>query len=284
MSLYPYLIPTTFGYSYPYTTETNVSVYQPPNTVVLINQPHQETLNSSRFYVIQPVTTGGMLSLIDGTTMPISAIEQMVGRKIDTASNGAPIFMGHPVELSQVKNPEQITTMMLPGQLIAVWVIVLVCIVILVGALAIISNSWVAVNQQNANLHAYDVAAQSQDIKEREYINTSTGDVHTTYTTGDTIERRTLNNGEIIDIPLNQAGQTFNQASCGKSVCVQQQGIDTSALYDKLLDQQTWKNLINVVILGVAAVAGIYVVAKVVPGLLSRKQQYPQYYPPPKPS
>ncbi len=281
MSLYPYLIPTTFGYAYPYTTETNVSVYQAPNSTILINQPHQETLTSNRFYVIQPVTTGGMLSLADGTTVSATILNSMIGTKIDTASNGAPIFMGHPIELNQVKNPEQITMTMIHGLPIPIFIIVLVCIVILVGALAIIANSWVQVNQQNANIHAYDVAAQSQDIKEREFINSGTGAVHSTYTTGDTLERRTLNNGEIIDIPLNQAGQTFNQASCGKSVCVQQQGIDTTALYNKLLDQQTWKNLVNVIIIGVAAVAGIYVVAKVVPGLLSRKQQY---YLPPKPS
>lgn len=277
MPMYPYYVSTIYGNSYPYDTETNVSAWQPTGTILLVHNPLPETRVAKRFYVVQPVHGSG-IRLADGTTMPVEALQHLYGRQIDVASNGAPVIMGYPIDEKDITNKQIMTTMKLPGQLIPVWVIVLVCIAIIMAAAAIIS---IFVPEQIKQFHALDLAAQSQDMVERLYINTDTGEQHSQWFEGATIERRTLKNGEILDIPMNQAGQDWNMAQCGKAICVINEGVDMEALAGTILTQD-WLDLIKWIVIAAVAIGGIYIAAKVIPGLFRKKLEYPQYYPPPE--
>jgi hypothetical protein len=283
--MYPYYIQTTYGNSYPYDTETNVSVWQPTGTMLLVHSPLPETRAAKRFYVVQPVLQGGLLSLADGSTIPLEQLQHLYGTQLDTASNGAPVFMGYPIDMTDVKNPELMTTMQLPGLVIPIFVIVLVAVAVIIFAAAIIANT---VAEYLKQMHALDLAAQSQDMIERLYINTDTGEQQSQWFDGATIERRTLKNGEIIDIPLNTKGQDYNIATCGKALCVILEGIDLEALADQITQPVDWEQIMMYIARTAAAVAGIYVAAKIIPMLFQKKQpqpQYPppqQYYPPPQ--
>jgi hypothetical protein len=187
--------------------------------------------------------------------------------------------------MTDVKNPELMTTMQLPGLVIPIFVIVLVAVAVIIFAAAIIANT---VAEYLKQMHALDLAAQSQDMIERLYINTDTGEQQSQWFDGATIERRTLKNGEIIDIPLNTKGQDYNIATCGKALCVILEGIDLEALADQITQPVDWEQIMMYIAITAAAVAGIYVAAKIIPMLFQKKQpqpQYPppqQYYPPPQ--
>lgn len=282
MPMYPYYIQTIYGNSYPYDTETNVSAWQPTGTMLLVHSPLPATRAAARFYVVQPVSQGGLLSLADGSTVPLEQLQHLYGTQLDTASNGAPVFMGYPIDMNDVKNPELMTTMQLPGLVIPIWVIVLVAIAVILAAAAIIAST---VAEHLKQMHALDLAAQSQDMVERLYINTDTGEQQSQWFDGATIERRTLKNGEIIDIPLNQKGQDYNIATCGKALCVILEGVDLEALADQITQPIDWEQIMMYIAITAAVVGGIYVAAKIIPSLFQKKEsqyQYPppQYYPP----
>ena len=150
MPRYPYTLPTKFGkVIIPYDTEDNVPANLPPNTILSIHRPRPETRETGRFIVVQPLYSSETMTLSTrtGEAIPLSYIENLIGKEIGRTPEGIPIIMGKPIDVKDAANiPATPMLLEIPCNtkercaLVPIWVIVLIAVAIASAAIAIIAS------------------------------------------------------------------------------------------------------------------------------------------------
>jgi len=280
MPMYPYRIPTTFGLSFPFDTETNISEVANPGSIILLHHPGQGTLDSKRAIVAIPIEQQGLF-LTDNGLVPKEELQHLYNTQIGSTNNGTPIFFANPQSFSAPNTKfamySRPVKMMVPSAdgtlIIGAIVLLILAVAFLLYAIGIIAGG---VEQYLKQMHEMDLALQAQQVDKYSYIDTDTGETKSDWFDGADVEERTYHNGEVLDVALNQTGKDF----LGGYAQTVRQGIDMQSLFDQINNEDNLMNIIKWVVIGVVAIGGVYIAVKVIPGLIGRKQQ-PYYYPPP---
>jgi len=262
MPMYPYMINTKWGWTFPYDTETNVSAFMPANSLCLLHQPAPLTRTAKRAVIVQPVIgVSGELMFANGETASLAEIQHLFDTQIGT-TNGIPIFMGYPIDERDVVDKKNITTTTLPGLAPPVYVIVVLVVVMLFAVGMFILPP---ILDHLRKLHEFDMALQAQEVVSKTYIDVDTGESSDEFFEGADVERREYRNGEGVDVALNDRGKEF----LGDNVSVWREGIDMEDLI-ALIEQEKWAERIKWIAIAAVAIGGVYVAAKVLPGMLEK--------------
>ena len=274
MSLYPYLIRTRVGDCFPHTNEGNVSVSLPPKTLLSLHNPLPETVEKGRFIVVQPITGSDYIKTV-GTGKPIMVEEIMplIGTVIQHPPEGIPIIMGHPISESEVAPGHHLVPVAfnVPGHSPAIGICaVLVAVAVAAALITIATMVYLSIaEQEQTKRHAMDIALQSQEIIDTEYLDIDTGNVYDEYVEGCDVERRFYANGEVLLLALNDKGYEW----VGGSASIEREGLDFGELLSTILKpEEWWETLLKWGIVAAVGVGTIVILIKVVPKMLEKKK------------